>query len=353
MKNMKKIVSFSLGLLLIIAFTACSSSRIETSEVDERPSIDDKTVVAATILPVQDLLRQVGGDLIEVIEILPPGASPHTYDFSPSDIQSLSQAEMVFGIGFGVDDWIYDLVESVSGQGSSEDIDSGEARGLSEKKQKLKVIELHDKIQLWTFDGVELQEGEGFENVDPHYWLDPENARLMAEQITEVLTELDPDSKAIFEKNLEDFKTSLSAVDYEIRQEFDELKSDPSTVPKMLVFHEAWNYYARHYGLDIVGAFALSPGKSVSPKYLKEVYEIIEENDLKVIFAEPQLAEAVLQSVVDDFDLEVFTLDPIGGIDGEVVETLEGEISENSNPAKQDYIDLLLYNAETIQKAFE
>jgi len=337
----KNIIKFFLIGIVIISLIACVNKEVSLGELD---MLNSKITVAATIPPVQDLVRQVGGDLVEVIEVLPPGASPHTYNFSPSDIQDLARAELVFGIGFGVDNWIYDLVESVATNVNNDEIPSG-----------LEVIELHDKIQLWTFDGVQIQPEDGFENVDPHYWLDPENARLMAGQIVEVLTELDPDSKDIFAKNLEDFETTLNAVDYEIREDFKELKANPETVPKMLVFHEAWNYYARHYGLDIVGAFALSPGKSASPKYLQEVYRIIEENDLKVIFAEPQLAEAVLKSVVEDFDLEVFTLDPIGGIDeeqGDISDDLADSDSEMNASAKQDYIDLLLYNAETIQKAF-
>ncbi|MBI5118158.1 zinc ABC transporter substrate-binding protein [Candidatus Poribacteria bacterium] len=273
--------------------------------------------VAATIFPLYDIIRNVVGDKIEVIEILPPGASPHTFDLRPQQVLQLRGARIVFRIGHGLDDWTDAIVEVLP------DV----KRVVVDKGVRL--IEAGAEEH-----GVSEEEGHGHEahrhaGVNPHYWLSISNGKIVARNVAEEIIRLDPSNESYYRANMKAYESKLDAA----KQEIDGLlRNLPNK--KIITFHDAWPYYAEEFGLEIVGSFEPFPGKQPTPRYLAELQKKIQENNVKALFSEPQLSSETIVALANDMGLKLYVLDPEGGSEG-----------------RESYIELLKHNAEIIAEA--
>lgn len=277
---MKKTISY--GLLLVFGILIISLILF----YKPAPPASRRMVVAATIFPVYDLLRSVVGDEAEAELILPPGASPHTFEPSPGVIRRLSEAKVVFKIGL-VDDW----ADKISPSGAVVRVDSG--------------IELKS-FNIETF-GEEEEEGD----YDPHYWLIPGNARIIARNIYEELVRLDPEREAAYSENLERLDEKLSLLDADLEREL-----APFRGSGIITFHDAWGYFAERYGLKIAAVFIASPGKEITPGDIRLVGEATRKSGVKAVFSEPQFPKDIIDSFASDFGLSVGVLEAEGGVPG-------------------------------------
>jgi len=163
-----------LTICLVVIFsliTGCSQSTINDNS---------KLKVATTIYPLFDITRNIVGDKIDVVNVVKPGASPHTFSVTPRDILNLQGAKLFFQIGHGLDDWSVDISHSVDG---------------------IKTVVVDKEIELKTF-------GEG-KNVNPHYWLSILNAEKIARNVTDEVSLIDPDNKEFYENNLKKYVSLL------------------------------------------------------------------------------------------------------------------------------------------------
>lgn len=315
---MKKIIAI-VTLIIIIAGGAFYLQQSAST-----PEQSDKPKVAATIFPLYDLTRTIAGDTVDVALILPPGASPHTYDASPEDLKNIQNAEAVFMIGNGLDDWSQELAQSA---GVSNIVVVDQMVTLQDFAE---YDEHHDDEEAHE-DEVEHEEEDGHahEGTDPHYWLSVDNAIGMASQITEELTALYPENAQIYDDNFAALEQELIALDEELVELFSSKKSN-----EIATFHNAWGYFATSYDLSVVTTFEEFPGESPSPEYLKEFSEKVTEYNLSTVFTEPQLATKALDPIAQDLNVSIMVIDPIGGVDG-----------------LTSYSDLLRYNGLQISKS--
>jgi len=256
--------------------------------------------IAATIFPLYDIVRRVAGDRIETILILPPLASPHTFDPVPSKIKEISGSRLVFKIG-GIDDW---------------------ADSLSQLTSREKVV---------TVDrGVVLKKvSENASATDFHYWLDPKNGGIIADNVYEELVGIYPEDRAYFWDNLNRFKKDIEETDRNIAGLMGRLSNK-----NLIVLHNAWKYFADRYGLEVVGVFEPHPGQEPTPKSLAELVRLARQKKVKAVFSEPQLSSSALSSLAEETGLGLYVLDPLGGVEG-----------------RMSYTSILFYNAETIFNA--
>jgi ABC-type Zn uptake system ZnuABC Zn-binding protein ZnuA len=271
-----------------------------------------KTIeVAATIFPIADIARRIAGPGIRVIQILPAGASPHTFDLTPSQVRKMQKSRLIFKIG-GIDDWV---------------------DGISESLPQAKIVTLQNNIVLkpahekgHSHHG---KEKSGHQDFDPHYWLDAANGMLMARNIADTLSAADPSRAAVYDANYRQYSRELTALHGEIKTEFSKLKNI-----RMIVFHDAWRYFAAAYGLEITAVFQPSPGREPSPRDMQELYAQVRLHGIKTVFSEPQLPTASIEPVLRDLNLKLVVLDPLGG-------TIPGD----------SYIRMLHRNARAIVEA--
>lgn len=276
-----------------------------------------KPQVAATLFPIYDIAREIAGSDADVQLLLPPGASPHTFDLTPQHIRDLQRTDLVLKVGL-LDDWIDPVAQSLP-----------DAR----------IVLVHDNIALHKsehdheHEEEEHEEGEEHEHAterfDPHYWLSAENAHIIAENIANELVALDPEHADQYRARLVAYQGELTALHAELTNTL-----APVAKRNIITFHEGWRYFAESYDLSIVGVFEPSPGRQPTPAYLANLQEAAETHGVEVVFSEPQLPNDTLRPFVSDLGLTLSVLDPLGGVAG-----------------RDSYIEMMRYNAETIARA--
>jgi ABC-type Zn uptake system ZnuABC Zn-binding protein ZnuA len=301
---MKRIHFFTL-LVVTVFFLGAGCTKV--AEVSP-----EKPVVAATISPIYDLVRIVGGEDVDTRLILSPGSSPHTYEPTPSIIKELHGSTVIFQIGHGIDSWVSSITNSLPDT-SVVVLDRGVSLRLT--------TESHDH----EHEEEEVVEEEVYESVDPHYWLDPTNASYMVDTIVQSLSQIDPAHEDAFVRRAAEFKDELARKDVEWQ-----LVMQGIANKRLITFHDAFGYFADHFGLEVVATFEPFPGKEPTPQYLVHLKEEIEEHGVKTLYLEPQLSATSLQTFARDNGLTLAVLDPEGSSD------------------RAGYLEMIEYNVKTI-----
>ncbi len=326
----KKVLQALVGLVIIamVWFVVATRSSNNRSVKNTQP------VVAATIFPLAAIAEQVAGDYVSVVTVLPPGASPHTFEARPSDIRALESADAVFAVGYGLDAWVLELVDHDS-EDKIVQLDAGvDLLDFAEGHEHEADDEVHDEDEHMDNGHDEHEhESDGHHHeagsVDPHYWLSIHNAQHIAENIVLELSSLYPEFADGFAQNAREYDEVLVETDAAMRALLRDLPSN-----ELITFHDSWNYFATEYGLEIAGVFESSPGKEPTAQYLSDLYATAQEHEVDVVFTEPQLSSGVVEPFVKDLGLSIATLDPLGGLDG-----------------RKTYTELMLYNAQVVHDA--
>lgn len=286
---MKNKILLVIGLfILTLLVTGCT----QVSEVQQ----DDELDVVVSILPQKAFVKAVGGDLVNVKELIPPGGSPATYDPKPSDLALVEKADIYFKIGH------------IPFEKSHMD-------KLIELNSDMRVVDTSANVNLRNFgEGEEHTHEEDemhadehdheHEGVDPHVWLSPIEVKSQVDIIAKTLAEEDPENAEIYLNNSQAFKAELDDLHLEIESKFLELNTD-----KLMVFHPAWGYFADEYGLEQVAIE--ESGKEPTAKDLQHMIEEAKEENIKVIFVQSQFNEEIARSVADEIGAVVVSIDPL------------------------------------------
>jgi zinc transport system substrate-binding protein len=322
---MKKILILLAGLFVImLVVTTAYFVRNESQESLEGLK------VAATIFPLTDIARNIGGDKIDVVNMVPPGASPHTFEVTSGQVKNLQGTRIIFSIGYDLDDWIVGI-QDILPDAEIENVSKGvELRSFEESGEAgpgSAGEEEHEHHEDGEEDEEEDHRHEHGE-IDPHYWLSVKNAKIIAINISEQLQELDPENSEYYQANTVDYIRKLNELDIQTEDLFSDISSN-----KIMTMHNAWSYFAKDYGLEVVATFEPFPGREPTAKYLVDLSKEAKEHSLTTIFSEPQLSNQVLIPFLQDMDMNLSVLDPIGGLE-----------------ERDTYIKLMQYNSEVIHE---
>jgi len=266
--------------------------------------------VVATVFPVADIVRQVGGSDVEVATLLPAGASPHTFEPAPAQIRQVAQAHIFVQVGAGLDGWTQPL--------------------LSAAQRSLRVVTLADGVEL-------LRAGDahgGSIAGDPHIWLDPLLVRdHVVPAVAGALTQVAPEHGPAFEAGAAAFRAALTRLDAEIRAAL-----APLPHRHYVSFHAAWRYFARRYELTEVGAVEPFPGKEPSARDIASLVERARAADVRAVLVEPQFSPRTAEQIAREIGARVATVDPLGG------SQLAGRAA---------YLDLMRYNVQRFIEALQ
>jgi zinc transport system substrate-binding protein len=250
-----------------------------------RPSAAPR--VAATIFPVYDIAREIAGPDVAVSLILPPGASPHTFEPTPGAMRALAGCRLVFVIGYGLDAWASRMAAGV---------------GVS------RIVSVDRGIELLPAFG---EEATGGESDDPHYWLSAANAGTIAQNVETELERIAPERRNGFRSRLADYRSRLEAADGEVKKTLAGLADR-----HIATFHDAFRYFARAYGLEVAGVFEPYPGREPSPRYVRDFEQAVRAAKIRVLFAEPQISVEAIRSVASELGVSISELDALGGVAG-------------------------------------
>jgi ABC-type Zn uptake system ZnuABC Zn-binding protein ZnuA len=302
-------VGLGVGLLLVFV-TGCGAGGASGEE-----GAGERVQVAATISVLQDLVEQVGGDRVEAFSIVPVGGSPETYGPSPRDAGRISESQVVFENGLGLDAWVEDLVESAGNEEQT-------------------VVELSEGLE--PIEGVEHEEEHGAEEegehahehteANPHLWLDVANAEHYVERIRDTLAEVDPEGAEEYEANAAEYLAELEELDGYIRERVEGI---PEERRKLVTFHDAFPYFAEAYGFELVGVVLENPEAEPSSREVAEVVRTIEEEGVPVVFTEPQFNAGLADTVAGEAGVEVRELYTDTLVDDEAGDTYEAMMRTN------------------------
>jgi zinc/manganese transport system substrate-binding protein len=255
-----------LGITLALATIAAGCG-------DDDDSASNGPLVVASTTHVTDFAQAVAGDSATVDGIVPTGADPHDYEPQPSDVEAIADAALILRSGGELDAWLDQVIES-SGSDAP-------------------VVTIIDSIE-------PLQIEEGGETVtDPHWFQDPQNVIVAVEEIRDALIDVDGEAAADYEANAADYITSVERLDREIARCIDRL--DPQQ-RKLVTSHDALGYYARRYGLEVVGAAipALTTQAQASAGETAELVETIEREGVAAVFPEVGVSATVEAAVAEE-----------------------------------------------------
>jgi ABC-type Zn uptake system ZnuABC Zn-binding protein ZnuA len=262
-----------------------------------------RPLVVVTIHPYFDIASQIGGEHADFVQLLPAGASPHTYDPTPRAVQQVSRADLLIrNGGVGLDEWLLRLITASGSRAPLLSImDSIEFTPLGSSAHDHESEQDHADVET-----ADLESGEFF--VNPHIWLDVTIMMSAAEAIRDALISIDPDNAGAYTANTAQLLAELAELDQEILSDLEPVRGEP-----FVPFHDAWPYFAARYGLNLVLEIEPFPGREPSPAYIAAVLAEIRESGARAIFSERQLSPRPAQVIAEAAGVPVFVLDPEGG----------------------------------------
>jgi manganese/iron transport system substrate-binding protein len=293
MSKRAKSVAFALALFaaLALALVGPISAGISAAQ----PVAQARPVRVITGMGiVKDLVEQVGGSRVDAFSVVPPGADPHTYQPTPRDIQSMQGARLAVWNGLGLDATAADLVAEQSLPDLTTVVLSDGITPLAGGNDD----EDGDQHAAGHAD----EHGHGHAEGNPHLWLDPTYAIRYVEIIRDALIEVDPAGADLYRANATAYIGEINALDAWGQTEVAKI---PAERRKLVTFHDAFPYFAQHYGLELVGVVLKSPGREPSAQEVAALVTEIKAHDIPVVFAEPQFNARILDLAARDAGIQV------------------------------------------------
>lgn len=279
--------------------------------------------VMASLAPLELLVRAVAGEQAATSTLVPAGASPHTYQLRPSERRRLADADLVFWVGPGMENFLQRLLSGPDFRDRTVALMPGETtleahehehdeHGHNEKEhdhgeqdQNSAGQQGGDNDEHGHADSGDHGHDHG-DGEDPHIWLDPALAMVMAEEIAQQLKELDGVDASAIDDNLARFRRDLSALEAGIRKQL-----APARTVDLFTYHDAFTRFAEHYGLSIAGVLTLSPERTPGAQHLAEVQQRLRKASQPCLLTEPQFDRQWWRSLMDDVEIPLSTWDPL------------------------------------------
>jgi len=271
--------------------------------------------VVVSIHPLSDITKQIGKDKIIVKTLLPPAASPHTFEPTPKQMMELHDAKIFFKIGAGLEFWADRIVKAAS-------------------NKNLLVVDLSKDMPLiyGTHKHGHKHKHAG-QAADPHFWLDPVLTKNIVDRIASTLIKMDAPNKKFYADNAEIYKKELDKLNEEIIQKVGKFKTK-----EYVTFHPAWNYFSKRYGLRVIGVIEEAPGREPAPGDVARIINDLKKSDTRVVFAEPQFNPKIAEAIAKEANAKVLFLDPIGA---------------SNAPDRDSYLKLMRYNIAQMERAMK
>ena len=308
---MKQIV---IGVLVVsFLLSACSSSGGES----QLPLAERAINVVTTTGMIADIVKNVGGDRVQVTALMGPGVDPHLYKASEGDVLRLQEADVIFYNGLHLEAQMGDVLERLNDFG-------------------IRTVAVTDKI-----DRSLLQSPPEFQgNYDPHVWFDVTLWMEAAEQVSESLVELDPDSSSKYESNAQAYLAELEDLHQYVLDQADTI---PTEQRILITAHDAFNYFGRAYGFEVRGLQGISTEAQAGTADVQALADFIVERQIPAIFVEssvPQRNVEAVQAAVQAKGFEV----RIGG-------SLFSDAMGSEGTPEGTYIGMVRHNIDTIVTA--
>jgi manganese/iron transport system substrate-binding protein len=286
----------AIAAVLGLVIAACSRTASTSTA-----SAGQKIRVATTISTLNSLVEGVGGNNVQVQNIVPIGASPETFQPAPQDVAVVANAQLLVENGAGLEAWL------------------GKTLGDSGNANLRTVV---------CTDGLPVQ------NDNPHLWMDPVYTQRYVRNIRDGLIAVDPQHAAQYRRNADAYEVRIGQLRDSIQRKIDTL---PMSHRYMIVFHNAFYYYDRRFGLTTLGFVERNPGQEPNPQQIADLIDLAKSHGVRAVFSEPEYSPKLLYSIA-------------AGAGVKVVENLYDD-SIGTDPRVSNYISMLEYDTDIIVKS--
>ena len=317
---------FAVTAAAALALSACSSSATSSSSSSSQASSASRMKVMASFYPLQYLTEKIGGDLVEVESLTPPGAEPHDLELSNQKVQQLSQAGAVVylkGFQSAVD-------KAIELNAPKTVIDVSPSVDLVDAEKHESELDVAEEAAGHDHEHSEEAHDHDHGSTDPHFWLDPTRMASAATHIGDALAQADPANAETYKKNAASVKSQMEALSKKLVDGTSKCQHK-----EFVTSHEAFGYLADRTGLTQLGLSGLDPDSTPSPARLKQISDAVKAKGITTIFTEELLSPKVAETLANDLGITTAVLDPI----------------ESQADASKDYAAVMDENLSALQKA--
>jgi ABC-type Zn uptake system ZnuABC Zn-binding protein ZnuA len=283
-----------------------------TNSTRQGSILTPKLKVVTSVAPITDIVKNIGGEKIDVMGIIPEGSDSHTFELVPSDVVKMHDADLV-------------IIDGLNLEGSMEKV----ANEIRNKNHLLQLLKLGDNTvtqDQWIFD-FSFPKEKGDPN--PHLWLNVVYAMKFANLTRDKLIEMDTKNGASYSSNADRYISLLKKLDQGIMQA---VQTVPPLNRKLLTYHDSWAYFAPRYGMEVIGAVQQSDFGEPSPQYVAKLIDQIRSEKVTAIFGSEEFQSKVVAQVAKEGNVTIVqTLndDALPGNPGDSNHTYVGMMLEN------------------------
>lgn len=252
---------------------------------------DGKVPVVVSFYPLYEFARGVGGDRVQVRQLVPPGVSPHDYEPKPGDVAAVRRARVFVYNGAGLEPWVRRLEAELP----ADAVRVEATRGLP--------------LVAWEEDHDHREEGEHPERVDPHVWLDPVLAQRVVDHVTAGLERADPEGAQAYRQRAQALRARLQALHARYARALARCRGRV-----LVTSHAAFGYLARRYGLRLESVAGLTHEAEPSPKRLRELVGLGRRAGVRAVYAETLAGARAVEALARELGVQVRVLDPLEGL---------------------------------------
>lgn len=258
---------------------------------------EEKLTIATSIKPVSMVVKAIAGDKVDITQIVSNTASPHDFALRPSDLKKVMRADLVIWVGESLEPFLEKVLDNSQHKQTAIEWMSL-LDGENSHNDGVVEVEHHDEHG---------HEGHHHDGVDPHVWLDLENAVILADVVTQRLITIQPHQADYFKQNLAAFKLALEQADKDNKALLSTMKS-----LNYVVFHDAYGYFETHYGIKHLANISLSPERKPGAKKIVAIRSLMKDEKVACIFSEVQFNPAIVNALVENTSVKAIELDPLG-----------------------------------------
>jgi len=283
---------------------------------DTQKKLPEKSIVSVSTFFLYDISQHLAGETLEIVNILPFGTDPHSFEPTPRLMANLERSSLLIISGAGLEPWIDAM------------------------KIKSETLDISSFVQLRELDSDEFEHHEHHDeqcahsNIDPHYWLDFANMKIATQKIRDAFIKLKPEYEGFYIDNANKYLIMLQ----KLEQSY-EKKIQNCSVNTVILNHNAIGYLAKKYSFNVESLSGLSPEANPTPTDMKRIFQKIKENGVSTIFFENFVSDKAMRTIANDANVKIDFLEPLGNITAD-----EAEVNAT-------YEDIMYKNLEKLSKA--
>ncbi len=310
-----------MGSFLLLS--ACSKE----SAIDEQ----DKLNVYTSFYVMNDFAEKIGGDKINITNLVPAGTEPHDWEPTAKDIVKLQQADVFIYNGAGMETYIDKILASIENENLVV-IEASKGIELQEIEENNTDNNNHEDEN--HEDENHEDDNNHYHDIDPHVWLNPLMAKVEIKNISDGLAKADEDNAKYYQDNYEKYALEFDKLDKEFREELKGFENR-----SIVVTHKAYGYLCKEYSLNQISIEGLNADAEPTPLKMAEITRFAKENNIKVIFIESLVSPKLADTIAREIGAKTMILNPLGGLKQEEIE------------AGKDYFSIMRENLQAIKTA--